>query len=128
MHWIDALAEHIEGLAIPDVPALVYVQNIPSDVDEAIMIAGPPSGVDVDPELPRFLKGGFQMVVRAKTSSRAEVIAQTVSDAVETYETVPGTIIEIRHIIPRHLPISFPRSDGDYFEAVVNFDLCFIRL
>lgn len=126
--WIDEIAEHIDTLPITGKPDVTHVQTLPAGVDLAMMIAAPLTGMGVDPELPGFHKGPFQLVVRHRTAKEAEELAQRVSDAVETEIGVDLTKVHINYIRPRHLAVSFPRSDGDYFEAVVNFDLCFYRL
>lgn len=126
--WIDDLAVWAETLVITGLPTPVYVQTIPAEVSPAVMFAAPQIGVRVDPDLPGYHHTSFQMVVRAKKSQDAEILAQRVSDAIETEQRVSLTNIRVNFIRPRHLPTSFPRSDGDFHEAVVNFDLCFIRL
>lgn len=126
--WIDELAEYVEAAGIEDYDGVVYAQTLPPHLTEGVMVSSTLVGIPVDPELPGFHQGGFQMVARAKTSERAEVIAQAVIDAIETEESVMLDTIKINYIRPRHLPVSFPRSEGDHYEAVVNFDLCFVRL
>lgn len=126
--WIDEIAEYLESKGVTDIPEPVYVETMAPDAQRAVMLAGPPSGMRYDPELPGFHKGGLQMVCRAKTSKAAEELAQLVSDTLETEVATNVTKLRINYIRPRHLPQVFPRSGGDYYEAVVNFDLCFVRL
>jgi hypothetical protein len=126
--WIDEIAEYLEGKNVAGVPDQVYVGTIPAGMTLAVMLAGPQVGVKVDPDMPGYHKTSLQMVVRAATSSTAEELAQLVSDSLETETMTTIEKVRINHIRPRHLPIPFPRSGGDYYEAVVNFDLCFVRL
>lgn len=126
MAWIDEIAVHLENKPVPGYAGTVYVQTIPVNVVPAVMLAGPMNGVPIDPEIRGLYKNAsLQLVVRAKKSADAETLAKAASDAVETEQYVTLDTIRVRHIRPRHLPASFPRSDGDFYEAVVNFDLCF---
>lgn len=125
--WLDELAEYAAGKAIAGIPAEnIFVQQIPTGTVPAAMLAAPQTGVRIDPELRGLFKGSLQLVVRAAKSSEAESLAQAISDGIETEFEVALDSVTIRYIRPRHLPVPFPRSDGDLFEAVVNFDLCFV--
>lgn len=127
--WLDDIADYYEAKRPADLAEVrVFIHTMPANEKRAIMFAGSYNGMPVDAELPGFHKGPMQVVVRATKSSDAEQIAQAVSDAIETeVETIQGNLKMI-HIRPRHLPVPFPRSGGDYYEAVVNFDVCFARL
>jgi hypothetical protein len=129
MAWLDELADHIASKGIVGIPAdNIFVQQIPTGVTPAAMIASPQTGIRIDPELRGLFKGSLQLVVRAAKSKDAENLAQAISDGIETETGVELDSVSVRYIRPRHLPVPFPRSEGDLFEAVVNFDLCFVRV
>ena len=126
--WIDEITDYLADVGVEGLkPYEIFTQVIPANMSQAVMLAGG-IGMPVDPELPGFHKGSFQAVVRHSKSRDAEEIAQLVSDALETELMVDLDSIRVNYIRPRHLPLVFPRSDGDFYEAVVNFDLCFVRL
>lgn len=125
--WLDPIALFLRAQTITGLPTgEVYIGIIPSDVPVGVALTSAYQGMPVDPELPGYHKGPMQMIVRAKKSLDAENIAQLASDLL-TFEGVQVGDIYVNYIRPRHLPAVFPRSNGDHYEASVNFDLCFVR-
>lgn len=123
--WLEDLALHLRAMNHPDVGTNVFVHALPSTVETGVMLASGYQGMPVDPYIPEYYKGPMQIIARAKKSAQAEAIASAISKALTMEEVTVGNII-VRRCHPRHLPVPFPRSNGDYFEASVNFDICFL--
>lgn len=127
--WIDDLADHLIAQSIPELADdAVFVHTIPAGKVPALMLASGYNGIPVDPELPGYHKGALQIIARASRSVKAEEIAQKVSDALEITSSTDVGNLTVHYLRPRSLPAVFPRSNGDYYEASVNFDICFLRL
>lgn len=123
--WLDEIAIYLRSLHISGIDQAVFVHAMPAEVKPAVMVAVGYQGMPVDPEIPGFFKGRIQAVSRGLKSINAEEYAQAVSNALTINETTVGSIF-VKYIRPVHLPVPFPRSGGDYYEASVNFDICFL--
>lgn len=121
--WTDELATHLRAQNIPGIGQNVFSGSIPQEVKVALMVAAMP--VSIDPELPGYHKGRVQLISRAKTSLLAEELATAGMNELTISSQDVGNIY-INYLRPVHLPVSFPRSNGDYYEASVNFDICFL--
>lgn len=125
--WLDNIAVLLRATTVRNLPRnSVFVHTIPANVPTGAMLASGYQGMKIDPELPGYHKGSLQLIVRAKTSLAAEEIAQEISEILDFEGREVGDIL-INYIRPRHLPVVFPSSKGDHYEASVNFDICFVR-
>ena len=127
--WTDDIANYARTGTFDGLPSdEIYANTIPSDRKIGAMLTAGYKGMSVDPEIPAYHKGPMQLIVRAGESLDAEAIAQLVSDYLMLCQEVTVGDIFIHYINPRHLPVVFPASNGDHYEASVNFDVCFVRL
>lgn len=125
--WLDDLALYVRDQPLEGVdPDTITINSMPSDVQEGAVLLTGYRGMSVDPELPGFHRGPMQLIVRSRLSKRAEEIALTLSDVLTINEQVIADNT-FHYVRPLHLPVPFPKSNGDYYEASVNFDICFVR-
>jgi hypothetical protein len=97
------------------------------------MVASRSDGLKTDRDIPNFYKGVMQIIARAHTMQDSVTQAQAVSDLLSSFQKrMEGNdtgldlgTVNFSYIYPSHLPITFPRSDGDFYESSVNFDVCF---
>jgi hypothetical protein len=102
----------------------LFVNFMPMEAKTAIMLRSPLSGARIDHELPGYFKSPFMVVVRSPEYTAALAKMQEVMLALTLYnEELDG--MSVKHMYPVSLPISFPVSDGNFYEVQVNFETAF---
>jgi len=99
----------------------IFIQFMPADVTNGILLLLELPGLSVDPEVPGKHKGRFQAVVRGTDYLAVEAKAAAVSDALATQQRKQAGDWLFDWIIPQHLPFPFPRTEGNVQEFTVNF-------
>jgi len=123
---IENIVTYLRSLDIAPVGVSVFRQTIPAGVSPAVGVFLSLTGIKIDQELPNYHNDSLQLIIRADTYSAAYEIAESFSAALDIGEQEVGSL-HVNYLRPRHLPAVFPRSDGDYYEASVNFDFNFVR-
>ena len=107
----------------------VFVHAMPETVTQGWLILGKLDLLDIDWDLPTLRKEGFQILARHPSPLEAEKMAMRAARAVSFHQwrDLPPagsaeSSIRALYIRPRHDPIVFPRSEGDIYEASVNFE------
>jgi hypothetical protein len=125
MIWGEEVARHLKAQNVAPVGLNVYYSTIPPRVTSGAMVVPPIEGTPIDHELPGYHRTKMQIIARAKTAAEAEEIAQALSDAIDV-EGLQLTGVYFNYIRPYHMPVSYPRSDADLFEASVRFDVSMV--
>ncbi|RQT26052.1 minor capsid protein [Burkholderia contaminans] len=104
----------------------IFINEMRAGCD-GIMLKESYKGTAIDPNLPKFYKGEFAIVVRKSGYTTARALAYDAMNALasmleETLED--GT--QIKHVIPRHLPIGYPIPQSGLQEFVVNIDCAYV--
>jgi len=81
-------------------------------------------GTEIDHEIPNYYVSDFRVIVRSKEHAEGEDKAEAVSAALTVLNQTIGTL-GVNFIRPRHVPMVFPVSEGDYLEWLVTFDASF---
>jgi hypothetical protein len=102
----------------------IFIFSMPEQVEKALLLKDHPLGTDYDHELPGYFDTEFQVIVRAKEHAEGEEKAEAVSAALTTLNQTIGEL-NVNYIRPRHLPMVFPVSEGDYLEWLLTFDANF---
>lgn len=119
------------GLGTPGVSLFAY--KMPPSVTQGIVVLNPLAGGDIDWDLPGYLKGSFQTIIRAAKIPDGRALALRVSDALSWMapRTLPANagvpLVIVKRCLPRHTPIGFPRSDNDLVEFSVNYDYVSVK-
>lgn len=103
----------------------VFVHELPATVEQGVMLRGRPTGARVDPYLPGYFHSGFQTLVRHPQHQPAYIIARRLYDDLWSELEIELPEYTILYMRPKHLPITFPRSQGHEIEVSVNFDIGF---
>lgn len=130
MIW-DILLTKIKdaGLAVEN--ENLFLNTIPAEVNFAIMLKAPLTGVVIDPYLPGYHKPIIQAIVRHTNPVEGEAIANQLSAALtiaapEHYPANGGRgSVMLSLFYARTLPIMYPRQDGNTFEWSINFNTAF---
>lgn len=125
---LDALAQILidEGIATAGVD--LFIHKMPSNIKVGVLLLNKLSGTPIDFELPGYRRTGFQVIVRHTDYAQGIMLANNVSTAL-TFKGVESTLGDmlIKHILPKHEPVVFPVSEGDFLEISVNFDAVYIQ-
>lgn len=123
------IAEYLEsldmGLRVTGTAKNLYLNHMPAQVTQGVMLREQSPGAVIDHEIPRFYRIVFQAVVRHDNFLKGRKMAEDVSAALTLHEFTIGSM-QFHYIRPRHLPFVFPASQGDLLEFSVNFDACYV--
>lgn len=131
---LDYLASLLVAANLGTAGESIFIGSMPSDCTEGIMLRNPLSGIDIEHELPGFYKSDPQVVVRSQRFDTGESKAAAVIKALSITQTrkVLGPnskpSMTINYVRARHLPIMYPRSDGNGREWSINFSACYVIL
>lgn len=111
-----------EGLGVQG--RTLFINFMPMESKTAIMLRTPLSGVGIDHELPGYFKTHFVAVTRAPEYVAALDLMKSVMTALTVNEQDLDTI-NVKYMRPATLPVSFPVSDGNFYEVQVRFDIAY---
>ena len=102
----------------------IFVFSMPETLTEGILLKDAALGTMIDHELPGYFPTEFQVIIRAREYAEGEEKAEAVSNTLTILNQTIGAL-NVNYIRPRHVPIVFPVSEGDYLEWLVIFDANF---
>lgn len=125
---IDLLADLLEA-AMPGTK--IFEDEMPADARAGVLLRLPLLGVPIDWEIPGYLKGQVQAIVRAQKVDTGDALAKKVGDALtfteRSFTDANGVeVMFVNYLRPRTLPIIYPRSDGNGKEWSINLDACYV--
>jgi hypothetical protein len=100
---------------------------MPVDAKRGVLLTNDLMGISVDPELPGYHRASFQVVVRDVSYKEGHDRAQRILDLLHTQKRLALGAWTFNWILARHLPVAFPRSEGNMREFSVNFDVSATR-
>jgi hypothetical protein len=128
----DDIADVLAAATLPDIDSAsqIFVYSMPADVSVGILLAPIPNTFYVNDEMPGYYRGEFLVVVRHKTQEQAQTLAEAISGrpsapgALDTKE-YQGNGRFIKRMKATTLPHAFPRSDGDFYEFLIQAFIVF---
>lgn len=102
----------------------IFINAMPATVKKGILVRQDYQGIQYQHELPGYFKTSFQVIVRNPDFVEGQTLAEVVSITLNKERTAIGSM-QVMYIRPKHKPIAFPASEGDFFEFSVNFDVCY---
>tara|TARA_R110000851_G_C13102760_1_gene569250 strand:- start:33162 stop:33545 length:384 start_codon:yes stop_codon:yes gene_type:complete len=124
---LEPIAQHLVTEDVAEQGVDLFIYNMPSGVEIGILLISSLSGTEIDYELPGFKRTSFQAIVRHTEFVEGRELADLVSS---TLTLKNGTMLDnllVRYIRPRHEPVVYPVSEGDYLEFSINFDAVYIE-
>lgn len=104
----------------------LFMQMMPADAKNAILIRSPLAGTKINYMLPGFFFGEFQVIVRTlATEDGAAIMADVINDLTLVEATLGNQFFN--YCRPRTQPVAFPLSKGNLVEQTVQFDCCFVE-
>ena len=102
----------------------IFISTVPEIASRAILLQDNELGTPIDHEIDTFYKTEFEVTVREKDYVSGEEKSLAVSESLNVLQSTIGSLF-VYYVRPRHLPLSFPVSSGDYVEWLITFDICF---
>lgn len=133
--WLEDLVTYVRSKNVAGLGNNVYLFTLKEN-DVGAIFTTHTQGVISTPDIPDYYRGQLQVIVRSNNPRQSLSQSQAISDLLSSQQRVKAGIgmglilptTEFKFIMPRHLPVVFPRSDGDFYEASTNFDVCFQAL
>lgn len=116
------LAELLQANKIGTMGKTIYINMLPIDVPNAILLRNGLSGTLIDHELPGYTKTQFQVIVRAPGYQQGYDLMERVTNAITLNNETVG-IYHFNYCRPHTEPVVFPLSAGNLLEFSVHFDV-----
>lgn len=130
---LDLIANVLDAEDFGVIGTSIFTNHMPFDCQSGILLRVPLTGIGVQHELPGYFRDIVQLIIREKTIAAgdvlaARVVARLTTQQPQTYNEIVGGAFAMRvnQMLPQHLPIRFPRSEGGYTEWSINFDVSFV--
>lgn len=124
---IEPVAEYIEDEGIAFAGTDLFAYHMPEDVEEGVLLLPPLTGEKIDYELPDYRTSSFQIIVRHKSHAKGVALAEMIMSLLTLSNSTVLNGLSVKYMRPRHEPVVFPSSKGDYLEISVNYDAVYIR-
>jgi hypothetical protein len=112
----------LEGLGVQ--ASTLFINLMPMECKEGILLRSPLSGTRVDHELPGYYRTSFMVIVRGHDYASASVLMEACMRALTLYETDLDDI-SVKYMRPHTLPVTFPVSIGNFYEIKVEFEVAY---
>ncbi len=133
--WLEELAEYIRAQNVEGIGDNVYIFTM-KESDVGAMLTSHNDGISTSPELPNYYKGPMQLIVRSTKPQNSldqamrlrALLDSNISRVSEEDIALILPHVKFNYLYARHFPVVYPRSDGNFYEASINFDVCFVAL
>lgn len=122
---LEPFANCLQAMDVGVIGNNIFLYNMPNTVHEGILFVAPLSGMKIDPDLPNYRKGKFQVIVRSEAYSDAKELADSVMGVLDFANKVVDNY-SVKYVRPRTEPVVFPVSEGDYIEFSLNFNTVYV--
>lgn len=133
MNLLDAIADKIQNANVGYDASSIFVNFIPPEKADAVMLRDYFGGVNVNHETPGYFKTQFQMIVRSTDQAAGVAAAQAISDVLNSTKdpigsvNIPG-LAEVKYVRPKIKPMTFPVSAASgNWETLVNFEIAYVE-
>ena len=121
---LEPIADKLQSAGLGVKAKSIFIHAMPVECKKGILLRSPLQGTQIDHELPGYYKAQFSVICRSHNHAEAVQLANDATAALKGYNTTVGAM-DVRHLLPNHLPVVFPVSEGNFIEALVKFDICF---
>jgi hypothetical protein len=122
------LANLLEGAGLAKKGETLFVNMLPAEARQAVLLRSPLNGTPIDYELPGYFHAQFTVVVRtpaADYEAGLELI-----DSVTQALTLSEAQVEnqfYNYCRPKTLPVTFPLSKGNLLETSIQFEANYVE-
>lgn len=105
----------------------LFINYMPSECRQGILLRSPLIGTNIDTYLPGFYKAEFIAVVRTPQSKYDEGLAlmKDAMKALTMFDTELDDIL-VKQMYPANLPATYPVTEGNFFEIRVTFEVVYV--
>ena len=133
--WIEDLGNYIRNQNVPGIGQNVFLYTLKEN-DMGAMLTSHNTGILSSNDIPDYYKGQLQIIVRSRTPKDSQTQAVAITNLLDSNtqrklglaSELALNSVKFNYIFARHFPVIYPRSDGDFYEASINFDVCFVAL
>ena len=121
------LADLLEESGIGTKGKDIFVNMMPPEAMNAVLLKNRLTGVKIDHELPGYYQSKFAVVIRGSDYSLEEeggLIDQVMAALTFSATALDG--VYVNYIRPMYHPVVFPLSAGSILEWNVEFEACYV--
>lgn len=120
------LADLLETAGLGTKGGTLFIDMLPAEATQAILLRNPLSGTPIDHELPGYYQSHLQMIVRTPAGkyADAEALIAAATAALTVSEQRIGSMF-FNYMRPKTLPVVYPLSKGNLLEFSVQLDYSF---
>lgn len=119
------LIDRLEAAAIGVKGTSLFLNMMPTECELGVLLKPPLNGTQIDYELPGYFKTRLQVVARSHDYAEGlDLCKRAVAALLITSDTVVGPMT-IRFLRPKHQPVAFPLSEGNFIEFNVSMEICY---
>lgn len=119
------IANKLQAMNLGEKGKTLFINFMPMECKDGILLRSPLNGTTIDFELPGYYKTTFNVIVRGHDYAIAAAKMQSVMTALCFFET-PLEGVHYKYVRPKSLPVTFPVSEGNFYEIQVSFDANFV--
>jgi hypothetical protein len=119
------LIQRLEAAGVGAPGTSLFINIMPTECELGVLLKPPLTGTKIDYELPGYFKTSLQVVARSHDYNTGLLLAkQAVTALLITSDTVVDNMT-IRFLRPKHQPVAFPLSEGNFIEFNVSMEVCY---
>lgn len=112
----------VDGLGI--LGETIFINMIPAECKQGILLRNPLRGTKIDYELPGYYKAKFQLIVRSQSYDQGDELINAAFTSLTLSDVVVGTMA-VQFMRPLTKPVVFPLSKGNLLEFAADFETVF---
>ena len=122
---LNAIVDLLEAASLGDPGSTLFWGKMPLECQSGLLVTTQ-TPISIHSYVSELRRGTFQVIARHKTFDGASTLADSVIDAMPS----GGVIGDMKFLTlrPSQEPLLYPRSDGDFVEASVNFNFSYIAI
>lgn len=118
-------ADHLQFAGVGTQAVDIFINSFPANRKDGILLRLRPAGVSFDHDLPGYLKGSFQLIVRGADFAQTQTKANAAVKALTLGKTTLGGL-RVNYARPTVLPTPFPLSQGGLTEFSTDIEFCVV--
>ena len=122
---LEAVAEFLKSERVAVGGKDLFIHEMPSKVSIGVLLLTPLSGTTINHELPKYRTAGFQVIVRHTDHVNGRLLVDQVMASLTMANVTLGGL-KVNFIRPKHEPVVYPTSEGDFLEFSVNYDANYV--
>lgn len=124
---LEVIAEELENQAIGQMGKTIFINHMPDNCLEGVLLRMDFTGTPIDYYLPNYRKTEFWLITRSKEYGKAKTLAENAAAAISyPHGGVMLSDLKINYLRPQTEPVHFPVTAGGYHEFLVIFDANYV--